>query len=79
MCLKDLFKVIGDSNSDLGILQRSGIRNLVDQLHEGILRNNHNPKILELLGYVCSPGGKCDKRIQELVLEMVVGRPKLQD
>ncbi len=79
ICLKALFKVLGEKNAELAILQRNGIKGLVDQLHSSIKEGNYNAKILELLSYICSPGKKTDRRIQDLVLEMVIGRDELPD
>jgi hypothetical protein len=67
MCLKELF--LNDFirsaavDNDLSVLKRSGIKALVDQLHQAVKRGRFYPKILELLGYVCTPGGRTDRRI----------------
>ena len=75
LCLRDLFEAVGEDNMELSILQKPGLKGLVDQLYEDIRNHKYNSKILKLLNYVCAPGKRTDRRIQELVLEMVVGRP----
>ena len=75
LCLKDLFETVGEDNLELNILQKPGLKGLVDQLYEDIRESKYNSKILKLLNYVCAPGKRTDRRIQEMVLEMVVGRP----
>ena len=80
ICLKDLFEIVSEKSADLNVLQKSGIKQLVDQLHQEIRkRKRYLPKIVELLTYVCAPGKKTDRRIQEMVLEMIVGRPELSE
>ena len=61
------------------VLQKEGIKKLLDQLYKDVKRNIHNHKILDLLTNICTPGGKANKTIQDSILEMVIGRDKLPD
>ena len=79
LCLRDLFETVGEDNMELNVLQKQGLKGLVDQLYEDIREQKYNAKILKLLNYVCAPGMRTDRRIQEMVLEMVVGRPYLAE
>lgn len=83
MCLEELFlnKYIRSAaaDNDLAVLQRGGIKSLVDQLHDAVKKGNFIPNILQLLETICTPGGRTDRKIQDLVLEMVVGRRALPD
>ena len=48
---------------ELNILQKQGLKGLVDQLFEDVRARRYNAKILKLLNYVCAPGKRTDRRI----------------
>jgi hypothetical protein len=78
LCLTDLFEIVNEE-TDMKVLQKEGIKKLLDQLYKDVKRNIHSHKILDLLTNICTPGGKADKKIQDSILEMVIGRDKLPD
>lgn len=74
ICYHEIFGAVNeDLNLPLDILEKAGIKSLADKLHSQISRQNYSDKILELLTYLCAPGGKPDRRIQDNVLEIILG------
>jgi hypothetical protein len=78
LCLTDLFLIV-NQNTDMKVLQKGGIKKLVDQLHQDVSKDVFNHKVLHLLTNICTPGGKADKKIQDHILEMVIGKNKVPD
>ena len=74
ICYREVFKLVSDDTSmRLEILEKDGIKLLADKLHLQIIRQNYNSKILDLLTYLCAPGGKPDRRIQDNILDIMFG------
>ena len=76
-CLTDLFDVIGKKKSDLEILNQSGIKELGGSLLLTVRSKKYNYKIVKLLADLCRPGGRTDHRVQQLILDLTIGRSAL--
>ena len=76
LCITDLFKIPGiQEKSHIKILKKTEITNLLDNLYANVKEDRHNPSLLQLLAKICTPGGKGDKKLQNNILDAIVGNP----
>ena len=77
LCLSDLFKIAKiQEQFQVQILNKDEIHDLIDNLYQDSLEDIHNYKLLDLLANICTPGGKGDKKIQEDILGLIIGKSK---
>ena len=76
LCITDLFKIPGiQEKYHIKILKKKEITMLIDTLYVNVMKDRHNPKLFRLLANICTPGGKGDKKLQNNILDAIVGNP----
>ena len=74
LCLTELFQIRDVNELHIKILKKNEIKKLIDNLYLDVKEERHNHEILNLLAHICTPGDKGDMKLQNYILEMIIGK-----
>ena len=72
-CVSEIFVAASGGSVGSQGLTKHDLKQIVDQIHEGLLQREYPHKIIDFLASICAPAGKGDYLIQKWVLELLVG------